>query len=288
MAAKTSNKDETTETGGTGTELSTAQFGTDLALAGDFGSELEGVQDFGYSERAEDSLVPIVAILQDNSAEVKRQHTKYIEGAKSGDIIIRSLGLVIDPEKEFVAVQWCGFQHMWVEWDGEPGAGTVVSQYPFDERPAEAEEKELGDGDDKRKTWVMPGGTRLVDTRYHYAQMLIPNLGWMPVVIPFAGTNHTISRGLTNQLKMLKLPNGQRCPSWFRAYNLRTKFTQEGAQSWFKYEVKDAGWITDTELRAGGRALNDSLQANTIAADVRSEGQKTDDQGGNGEDNIPI
>jgi len=286
--AKAETKDETTKNAdaGTGTELAMAQFGTDLALAGDFSTELDGVQDFGYSERAEDSLVPIVAILQDNSAEVKRQHSKYIEGAKSGDLIIRSLGLVLDPEAVFLAVQFAGFQHMWVEWDGEPGAGTVVAQYPFDERPAEAEEKELGDGDDKRKTWVMPGGTRLVDTRYHYAQLLIPNMGWMPVVIPFAGTNHTISRGLTNQLKMLKLPNGGKCPSWFRAFNLRTKFTQEGAQSWFKYEVKDAGWITDAEVRAGGRALNDSLQANTITADVRSESQKS---GGDqtGED-IPI
>lgn len=268
----------------TGTELATAQFGTDLALSGDFGSELEGVQDFGYSERAEDSLVPIVAILQDNSAEVKRQHSKYIEGAKAGDIIIRSLALVIDPEKEFIAVQFAGFQHMWVEWEGEPGAGAVVNQYPFDERPSEATEVEDDQG---RKVWTMPGGTRLVDTRYHYAQMLIPNMGWMPVVIPFAGTNHTVSRGLTNQLKMLKLPNGGRCPSWFRAFNLRTKFRQESTQSWFLYEVKDAGWITDAEVRAGGRALNDSLQANTIAADVRSESQKDEGQG-QSEDNIPI
>lgn len=286
MATKKTEEDN--KGGETGTELAPAQFGTDLALTGDLGSEVEGLTGFGYSERAEDSLVPILAILQDNSAEVKRQHSKYIDGSKAGDLIIRSMGLVLDPERDFLAVQFAGFQHMWVQWDGEPGAGTVVAQYPFDDRPAEAEERQLKD-DDKRKTWVMPDGTRLVDTRYHYAQILLPGLGWMPIVIPFAGTNHTVSRGLTNQLKMLKLPNGGRCPSWFRAFNLRTKFNQDGSQSWFTYEVKDAGWITDAEIRAGGRALFESLEANTISADVASESQKDGGKGGEGvEDNIPI
>lgn len=265
-----------------GTELALTA-GTSMDLAGDFSSELEGLTGLGYSERQEDGLVPILAILQDNSAEVKRQHSKYIDGAKPGDLIIRSLGLVIDPEETPLAMQICGFQHVWVEWEGEPGDGKPVNQYDFDDRPGEAEEKVLGDDD--RKTWVMPSGNRLVDTRYHYAQIRLPN-GWMPVVIPMAGTNHTVSRSITQQLKMLRMPNQQKAPSWFRAFSLGTKFNQRGSQSWFNYDPRDIGWITDAEVRADGRRIFESLEAGTIQADISSEaGDVSQDNSG---DDAPI
>ena len=277
---KLASKQKTEETG---TEVALAA-GTGLELTGDFAGELEGLSGLGYSERAEDGLVPILAILQDNSAEVKRQHSKYIDGAKPGDLIIRSLGLVIDPENTPIVSQICGFQHVWVEWDGEPGEGAPVAQYPYDERPDDAEEKQLGD--DERKTWVMPNGNRLVDTRYHYAQITFDDRGWMPVVIPMAGTNHTVSRGLTQQLKLLRLPNNQQAPAWFRAFRLGTKFNQRGSQSWFTYDMRDLSWITDPSVRADGRKIFESLQQNLIQADIINEGGSGG--GASGDDTAPI
>ena len=47
--------------------------------------ELQGLEGLGYSEKADDSLIPIVGILQDNSGEVKKKHDKYIDGAEPGN-----------------------------------------------------------------------------------------------------------------------------------------------------------------------------------------------------------
>ena len=53
----------------TGQEVATAQATAGLPAGMDnFDvSELEGLSGLGYSEKAEDSLVPIISILQDNS-----------------------------------------------------------------------------------------------------------------------------------------------------------------------------------------------------------------------------
>lgn len=246
--------------------------GTALSLGKD---ETEGVTDYGYSDRQEDSLVPILAILQDNSAEVKRQHSKYIEGAKSGDLIIRALGLVIDPEATPVAIQQCGFVRVWVEWDGEPGEGVPVGRYPYDDMPDGAREVKDEEG---RTSWVLDNGNRLVDTREHYCQILI-NGSWMPIVVPMSGTNHTVSRAWTTDLKNIKTPSGQRCPAWFRAYRITTKYNERGSQSWFTYKPIDLGWIQDREVRDAGRLLNESLKTGAIAPDVAAEaGSATDDE----------
>lgn len=244
-------------------------FGEKGTLVGvDFGSELDGLNGLGYSERQEDSLVPILAILQDNSAEVKRQHTKYIDGAKSGNLIIRSLGKVIDTETIPVAIQFCAFDHVYVQWQGEPGEGVPVARYPFDDLPETIEEKP-DPQDPSRMIKVAPNGDRVVDTREHYGHINWGD-GWFPIVVPMAGTNHTVSRSLTATLKNTKLPNGAKAPAWFQVMRLSTKFNQRGSQSWFNYEIKWAGWCTDASLRQLGRDLFESVNNKTITTETVS------------------
>lgn len=249
-----------------------ALYGSQEMLPAGLESELEGLTNLGYSEKAEDSLIPIMVILHDNSAEVKPRHERYIDGAMAGHLIIRALNMVIDPEKSPVIVQPAAFQHMWVQWQGEPGEGVVTGQYPYDDRPEDAVEKEDDTGERTRTYWQMPNGDRLVDTRYHYAFLLVRN-SWMPIVIAMGGTNHTPSRGWTNLMKTFKLPNGQQAPAWFRFYRFTTKFQSRGTQSWFIYEIKDQGWVADASLRAAGRRLMESVVSETISPDVKSEGE---------------
>lgn len=256
----------------TGTKV-TVYSGSDLPdISGD---EVAGLGGLGYSEKSEDSLVPILALLQDNSAEVKRQHAKHIEGAMSGDLVVRSFKRIIKVTKEEpLVVQPCGFQHMWVEWEGEVGEGAVVKQYPFDDRPEEAVERNLDPNNPDRMTWVMPNGNRLVDTRYHYVHALIDGI-WQPMVIPMAGTNHTVSRQWTGQMKNVVLPGGQKAPAWFRAYGISTRFNSRGAQSWYTYDVDDLGWISDKSVRDAGRSLFESVQQEIVRPDVEHEGAST-------------
>lgn len=281
MAAKKQNEEEKKPS----TAVAVASFGGELATDADLGKELEGLTGLGYSEKQEDGLVPILSILQDNSGEVKKGHSRRIEGAEAGWLIIRSIGKVIDLSQGLPPVQPCGFAHVWVAWMGEPGDGKPVGRYPFDDRPAEAKlTKVPRDDGGEGEVWMMPDGSRLVDTREHYVHMFLDG-AWRPLVIPMAGTNHTVSRGWTEQMKAFRLPGGAKCPAWFRAYSLNAKFNQRGQQSWYTYELKDLGWITDAEQRAAGRKMFEATEAQTIAPELDSEDQTS---GGSQKDDSTI
>lgn len=258
---------------------------TDVAqLPADMAEEMAGIRDLGYSTKTEDSLIPIISILQDNSGEVKKKHSRFLDGAEPGMMIIRSLQRLFngevdaaDPESGGIIFQPCGFQHVWVEWTGEPGeGGAPVMQYPFDDRPEDAVETDDPNNLD-RKVWRMPNGNRLVDTRYHYGNLIGPD-GILQTVIPCSGTNHTVSRGWTSLMKEFKVPGTNApCPSWFRAYRLTTVFQQRGDQSWYKYQVRDMGWINNKDVRDAGRRMNEALGANVISADISTEGDEESD-----------
>lgn len=241
-----------------------------FAIPADLMEQVAELGDLGYSERSEDSMIPILAILQDNSAEVKKKHSKYIEGAEPGDLIIRSLGRVIKMGDNLppLVLQPAGFDHVWVEWQGEPGEGAPVGQYPFEERPAEAVEQPDPQNPD-RTVWRMPNGNRLVDTRYHYCNILSDDGSAMPVVVPMGGTNHTTSRSWTAQMKQHRMPGkAAKAPSFFRQYGLRTKFKQRGEQSWYNYTVADLGWIVDEGVLRAGLSLLQAVRDNTMTVET--------------------
>lgn len=258
-------------------EVAVTQESTQLST--ELMDEIAGEQGMGYSERSEDSMVPILGILQDNSAEVKTRHSKHIEGARPGDLIIRSIGRVIpmgdtDPP---ISVQPCGFDHQWVEWAGEPGEGAPVANYPFDDRPADAVEKPKTDGEGME--WRMPNGNRLVDTRYHYVNLIDDDGSSMPLVIPMSGSNHTPSRQWTAQMKQFTVPGrpGVKAKSFMRAYGLRTAFNQRGSQSWYKYSITDFGWIQDEAQLYEGLSLFRAVRDQEVSAEVAEAPEQSDD-----------
>lgn len=243
-------------------------------LPADLMSEIEDYGELGYSESADDSLIPILGILQDNSGEVKKKHERHIEGAEAGDMIVRSLQRVYKADLDAeggILFQPCGFQHMWVEWSGEPGDGAVVGQYLFDERPPEAQEVQDPENPD-RKVWKMPSGNRLVDTRYHFGHIVTGD-EILPCVIPFGGTNHTVSRQWTSLMKQKK-HNGRRAPAFFHVYRIGTQFQQRGSQSWYKYQIREEGPMTDESILRAGFDLMKSITEQKVSADVSSEGDE--------------
>lgn len=235
--------------------------------------------DLGYSTNANDSLIPIISIVQDQSAEVKTKHSKFIEGIESGNLIVRSLKLVF---VDAITFQPCGFQHVWVEWQGETGAGVPVMQYPFEEKPNDA--REVPDPQNEGKSiWRRKNGNRLVDTRYHFGHMLRGDAPPLPCVLPMSGTNHGVSKGWTSLMKEKRVPRtDQRAPAWFCLYKIDTIFTERGSQSWFKYNITDGGWVQSRDLRDAGKALNKSVVAGAVKADVEAEAEAI------GEDNDAI
>lgn len=263
-----------------------------LPVSEAFLDEVAEVGGLGYSERGSDSLIPILSILQDNSGEVKKKHERHIEGVEAGDLIIRSLGRVYKGEGESsILFQPCGFQHMWVEWSGEPGEGAVVDQHVFDELivndgvPPRFEEMSLDPQNPDRLTWAhRESGTRLVETRYHYGH-IIDGADIIPCVIPMAGTNHTVSRQWTAQMKQFKIPGrDQKMPSFFRAYSIETLFNSKGNQSWYKYKITDRGPISDEPILRAGFDMMKSVMDEKITVDVASDNEATSEK----DDDLPV
>lgn len=264
---------------------------TELSVDADFLDMIGESGELGYSEKSDDSLIPILGILQDNSGEVKKKHERYIEGAEPGDMIIRSLQRVYKGEgdEDTLLFQPCAFQHMWVEWNGEPGEGAPVGQYPFDDMPEDAKEVPDPQNPD-RKIWRLDNGNRLVDTRYHYGH-IVDGRDIIPAVIPMSGTNHTVSRQWTTEMKQHMIPGrNQKAPAFFRLYALRTSFIQRGAQSWFKYKISDRGFIGDEQILRAGFNLTMSVKEEKVTADVASDAPDSDvvEGSSNKGDDIPI
>ena len=242
-------------------------------------SEMFDDSVLGYSEAQEDSLIPVLTILQDQSGEVKKRHEKYVEGAEAGMFAVRSLQLFI-PTTEKLLFQPCGYTHVWVEWTGEPGeGGAPVAQYPYDDRPEDAEEIVDAQG---RKEWRMPEtNNRLVETRHHFGNLIREDGKWMPVVIAMSGTNHSVSRQWTTLMKQHRI-KGRRAPAFARIYELDTSFTQRGSQSWYKFRVRDHGWVEDPQILDDGFNFAKAIVNMDVAVQLEPEETPIDD------DSVPV
>jgi hypothetical protein len=262
-------------------EVTTTSQSGNLPAGFDLSAEMDGVTDLGFSDKADDSLVPILAVLQDNSGEVKKGHAKKIDGAGAGNGILRSLKIVLPLDTEPLTVIPFGFTHRWVQWRGEPGEGKIITDYDFEDRPGEAVEVQDPQNED-RTFWQMPNRDRLVDTRYHYVLANIQDR-WMPITIPMAGTNHTASRSWTALAGNMRLPGGGKMPGWFRKWLIKTKFNQRGQQSWYNYDITDGGWVEERELRDLGKSLNANMSI--LRPDTASENQGDD---GHEDEDTPV
>lgn len=228
----------------------------------------------GYSEAADDSLIPILSILQDNSGEVKKRHERHIEDAEAGMLIIRSVQKVFNGD-EGITFQPCGFSHTWVEWEGEPGEGRPVGQFDFSDKPSDAVEVDKPDGGSE---WRRDNGNRIVETRNHFGNVLMTDGGLMPMVIAMSGSNHTASRQWTTLMKQHRTPSGKRAAAFMRTYKITTVFSQKGQQTWYKYKIQDLGWVEEEGVLMDGYNFAKSIAANDVKADVAS------DTGGSGND----
>lgn len=245
-----------------------------------YDDEMLDTEYLGYSTKSEDSLVPVLVILQDNSGEVKKKHAKYVEGAEPGNFIIRALQTIFGPGDD-ILFQPCGFTHDWVEWTGEPGGegGAPVAMYDFEARPADAKEFEKANGGKEWRRTIEGNSNRLVETRHHFGNIVMGPDNIIPVVIPMSGTNHSVSRQWTAMMKNFRLPGRNvPAPAFARIYRLTTAFVQRGQQSWYKFRVADAGWVTDKNLLATGFEFAKSVAKRQVTASLdQSASEVVDD-----------
>lgn len=225
---------------------------TDLAS---LENEMMGYEGAGVSTSVDDNLVPMMKLLQDNSPEVKKRDSQYIEGAEAGSVVVPILDMLWGPD-ELIEVQPCHFVKKYVEWVSRSKGGGFVAAY--EEMPDDVSEVEITtDSGDTRTVLRRDNGNDIIETRYHTVRVKHNDV-WYPVVIPFSSTGHTVSRGWTT-LMMNQMIKGRIAPSFFRTYFLGRKVRSKNDNSWYIYEVRNGEWIMDKDVREAGKMLHDAM-----------------------------
>lgn len=204
----------------------------------------------GVSTRAEDNLIPMMRILQSLSPQVLKQKAEYIKGAEAGNIFVRGLPEPVINGDEGVFFQPCHFTKKWVEWIPRDQGGGIVERY--DEKLEEAELYE--DPKTGRKTWMLPNGHELVETRYHTGILHFGDER-MSVVIPLSSTGHSFSKAWMLAMNMKKTPGGRKAPAWAFLYQLITVPQSNAKGDWFTFSFKDAGMVPSEEDYEAGKSL---------------------------------
>ena len=226
--------------------------------------DLEKNAGRGFSQRREDSVLPMVRILQDLSPQVKPRDPAYIEGAKAGDFYIAASNRVIPGTPGLVGVIPCGFAHEYVEWRPR-GQGGMVGRHPLDKLPPDAQERTVFENGKDRVKMLRDNNNQLVDTRYHF--FVYEGQGF---VIPFSSTGHQSSRRWTFMMSSHRLPNGRPYPGFARKYQLKTMTKRNAEGEWYVVEPVDLGWSSREEYLLG-RAMANAIEAGDKVPEDESE-----------------
>jgi hypothetical protein len=246
--------------------------GTAVATAGLFGGmtqaeidELKRDAGQGVSTAAEDSIVPMVVVLQALSPQVDRRSADYVEDAEPGAIWLRGAEPpVVSGEEGFPFVH-CVFRHQWVEWTPRKSGGGFVTVH--DTQPEEAAWQEVQGDNGPRKVLRMPNGNDIVETRYHIG--LYPSAGGalLPYIIPFSSSGHAASKQWTGLMKAAQIPGTNLiAPGYAFVYRLRTRQRTKNNYTWFTFEISRERPTTANE-REAARALIQSFEAGDKRAD---------------------
>ena len=229
------------------------------------------------SKSQDDNQVPLIYVLQANSPQVMKGHTKYIEGASAGNIWLRN-----DPDpfidgEEGMDFQCCFFSKDWVEW--RPNREGFVTRHP--ERPADAEQvTEEGEDGGERQVWKRPNGNYVVETRYHVGFVHRDGKPPEPYTIPLSSTGHTVSKMWTTAQNKLE---GGRAEWYDVIWTLHVVLRQKGENAWYQYEVSFNRYATDEEAQEG-KNLYDAFAAGTRR--IQDEEQTDGDAGGTADSNV--
>lgn len=224
----------------------------------ELGDQLESHAGQGVSQRPEDNLVPMLAVLQPLSPQVDRRNLKHVEGAEAGAIWLKNSPVEIVPGEEGLDFQPCWFDVAWVEWVPRKAGGGFVARHKV--RPPEAELREVQGDSGPQMKWVMPNGNEVIETRYHVGRARLPGGVVMPFMIPFTSTGHTVSRDWHTKMNTRKLRSGNVAPSFSTWYRLTTKQRQKNNYTWFVLQADVGDWVRDPRDLQAGVALAEAME----------------------------
>jgi len=228
----------------------------------------------GLSSAADDNLIPLIYCLTVNSPQASAKNPAYIEGARPGDLWLRGAQVPIiaaaDEADSGAEFQPAYFGKEWLEW--LPNRGGFAGRHPWNEGIPPSGARRIPNPERKgRLKWVL-GENDLVESRFfagHVRPLGDEEAHWLPYIIPFKGTGHTVARQWMNDANNLFLAGGSRPdPLWLHRYQILTQWKQNDAGEWYIPLVNYLGPIASEEHYERGERMNSAFSSGALQAAV--------------------
>ena len=192
----------------------------------------------------EDLLIPQLKIVQSGSQETKPRNSKYMEGAKEGDLIDSQMGINYGDQVEFLPVL---FRKEWVEWFPRESNKGIARTHESSDILAQCKQSA------ENNAWYLPSGNQVVETYVFYGFILNEKYELHESFIAMSGMQ------LKKARKWISISNGLRAqdskgntfrpPMFYQSYFLGVQPEQNARGDW-------VGWVI-----APGRTLGGIIQS---------------------------
>lgn len=252
-------------------------------------AELQGVEGAGASNNVDDRGVPLLYIAQKGSPQLdKKKPEKYISNLEVGNVFNSLTGEDFDAEGDGVIAFPCFFRMNWNRWTPRDDGGGFHGSEPRDTpllRGATVFKDPKNEDKERRDIMVLPDGDWLVQTAHYYCVL---ESTWQQIIIPMSSTNLGASRKWQSLIdaQKIQVPGGRIItkPAFHTRFNLRTVYTDDGDNQWYKYSVSIEGPNENAQLREFCKAFALACARNEIkAAQPMNEGGH-----GDGDDDIKV
>lgn len=227
---------------------------TNLALAAQY-SEDSGS---GFEETSAESFaIPFLSILQSGSPQVKKSDGAYIKGAEEGMLYNSVTGELYG--EEGVEVIPCHYTHRFIEWKTrEAGGGFVAEHLPSDPIVTATVR------DDKGRN-ITSNGTQVSDTRNHYVLIRTAD-GLTPAIMSLSSSQLKKSKKWMSMMQGQKIKNPttgmfEQAPMFSNSYRVTTVPESNDKGSWFGYDFKLSGKVTDVSEYAEAKNFSHAIKA---------------------------
>ena len=230
------------------TAVATAQTGGALAVAGDMDALF--LQHAGHSQpfEARDLQIPRIALLQDNSPQVKKGTMTYIQGAEAGMLI----DMAKDGPDSLMTEAWIVpvfYKRRFVAWkvrDEKGGGGGLV-------RPdvPEAEYKTYEEVSIGKRAYMdqKVGLVEVVDTPEWAVILSTDGLIYRPAVISMQGTKAKVAARMNTYInqQVIIAPDGRELafPHYGNLFLLSSKREGEGSEAYFNFVATPQGRLAN-------------------------------------------
>jgi hypothetical protein len=251
-----------------------------LPATTDIDSLMEADAGRGTSTAREDSLVPLVVVLQSNSPQVNPRNEAYVDGAMPGDILLRGSNVIVKGEQG-IRVQPCEFARDWVEWIPRDMGGGMVARHPEHEgwragdvpAPVPGAVPAEPKPGSRKESWRI-GENELIETRYQFVI-----IDGSPFVIPFTSTGHQVWKEWNERRKVFKTPSGAVAPAFAYTWMMTTRLRKNKQGEWFVLQFGDPQKVTDGRDYLRGREFADMVRSGQRVAEAPIDERAADAAG---------